>query len=687
MEQTRQVIIMADDDPTVLLTGKNLLKDTYDVFTVPSAAKLLSMMEKISPALILLDVEMPEMSGYDAIRVLKASEETRDIPVIFLTAHSDAGSELEGLSLGAIEYITKPFSAQLLQKRIENILLLVSQTQKLKLVNEQLVQANNAKSRFLAQVSHEIRTPMNAIIGMTDLMRTDNLDKTQLSYFYDIRQMGRALLEIINDILDFSKIESGKMDIIPIDFNLPELFDHICSVNRFLAVNKDLEFRSHYDDSLPEVLFADETRIRQVVTNLVGNAIKYTHVGCVTLSFFKTERDGAPFLAARVEDTGIGIKQEDFDKLFTTFKQLDQQKNRAIGGTGLGLAITKLLLGMMGGAIEFSSDYERGSVFTAFFPLVAGNPEKITHSIIIDAVLAHDVAALVVDDNSVNLTVAQGYLNTHNIFPDTAKSGIDAIAMVQQKDYDVVFMDHMMPVMDGIETTKRIRALPGERFKNLPIIALTANAVSGVKELVLDAGMNAFISKPIEASELNEVLLKWLPREKIEIRKETTPALHPVPPGKRDLTKPFTRTQQARTWQASIQRAGALVYGAATTDETLLGRLSAIDGVDTKTGLMHLGGKPASYFKTIKRFCEEYPHYRATLETTSAQGDWHNYMIQAHSIKSSCAALGFRKISEWAAELERASKERRVETCLKDTPPFCQAAQALRDALEAALKM
>jgi CheY-like chemotaxis protein len=369
------------------------------------------------------------------------------------------------------------------------------------------------------------------------------------------------------------------------------------------------------------------------------------------------------------------------------------RKNRAIGGTGLGLAITKLLLGMMGGSIEFSSEYESGSVFTAYFPFVEGDPQKITHSIIVDAVIARDVLALVVDDNSVNLTVAQGYLNTHNIFPDTAKSGMEAIAMVQQKDYDVVFMDHMMPVMDGIETTKHIRALPDERFKKLPIIALTANAVSGVKEMALEAGMNDFISKPIEASELNEVLVSWLPSEKIEIRRESAPSLHPVPQYGRDVAKPWTRTQQARIWQASIQRSGngarstEAKVEASAEEQAVLDKLRAIDGVDVKMGLLHLGGKPASYFKTIRRFCEEFPNYRATLETASASGQWNDYMIQAHSMKSSCAALGFRKISEWAARLESASKENRVEICLNDTPLFCQQAQVLYDALEDALKM
>jgi CheY-like chemotaxis protein len=334
-------------------------------------------------------------------------------------------------------------------------------------------------------------------------------------------------------------------------------------------------------------------------------------------------------------------------------------------------------------------------VFTAYFPIVEGSVEKIVQSRIVDAVLARgNVPVLVVDDNTVNLTVAQGYLNTHNIFPDTAKSGGEAIDMVQAKDYDLVFMDHMMPVMDGIETTQRIRNLPDGKFKALPIIALTANAVAGVKEMMLAAGMNDFISKPIEASELNEVLLAWLPHDKIEIRRKESPSVLPIAQSTGSGAKPFKRTQQALIWQASIQRQSPQPAAPSEPqpanipeggDDALLEKLKTVEGVDVKSGLLHLGGRPPSYFRTIRRFCEEFINYRATLERTSAAGEWNDYTVQIHAVKSAGAALGFNDLSAWAASLEKASRGGQTDVCLKETPEFCAAGQKLRDTLAALL--
>jgi signal transduction histidine kinase/HPt (histidine-containing phosphotransfer) domain-containing protein len=704
MEKKRQVIMMVDDNPTILVTGKSSLKKHFEVYTIPTVEKLFGIMEKVMPDLILLDVEMPDVDGYAALKKLKADEKTCDIPVIFLSAKTDQESELEGLELGAIDYIFKPFSAALLQKRIENILLTVSQTQKLKQINEQLTLANNTKSRFLAQMSHEIRTPMNAIIGMADLIRTDNLDNVQLSYFHDMRQMARALLEIINDIIDFSKIDSGEMDIEAVDFNLPELFDHICSVNRFLAVNKDLEFRAQYDERLPDVIYCDETRLRQIVSNLVSNAIKYTHEGHVQLSFMKEQRGDKTYLAAVVEDTGVGMDEKSCEKITALLQQPDIQLNTSMSETGLGLTISKFLLDMMGGFIEAKSVHGKGTTITAFFPLVSGDASKVEYTIIVDAVVAREnIPALVVDDNSVNLTVAQGYLATHNIIADTAKSGHEAIDMVQKKNYDIVFMDHMMPVMDGVEATRLIRELPDPRFKKLPIVALTANVISGAKEALLQAGMDDFISKPIEAHELNTVLVKWLPKEKIEIRHEKSPQQR-LSHDSHHADKPLAEMQQARIWQASIQRAGtgqsvedapstkpavnqdkALAAEGASEEDVIISELQNLNGLNTKTGLMYLAGKKVPYIRALKIFCDEFAGYRKILETTCAGNNWSDYRIQAHALKSACAMLGIKELSELAASLERASKEQDADICVRDTPPFCEQAQKFRDALAAKL--
>jgi PAS domain S-box-containing protein len=374
--------------------------------------------------------------------------------------------------------------------------------------------ANTAKSRFLASMSHEIRTPMNAIIGMSDLIRTDNMDARQKEFFHDLRIMSKSLLQIINDILDFSKIESDKMELVPVHFNLLNLYDNIVSLNRFMAEGKGLEFRSGFDDNVQQIVYGDDVRIRQIITNLLSNAIKYTQDGFVDFRMKRVVENGRDYTVFIVEDSGVGIRKENFSKLFDWYEQFDSPKNRGITGTGLGLPITKSFVDMMNGRIEVKSKYGKGSVFTVMLPLEKGDPMKVEQAVASNIYVTDGSAkVLVVDDNAVNLKVALAYLEAHNIRADSAKSGIEALKKIEQKQYHLIFMDHMMPGMDGIETTTRIRAMDDEWDWTVPIIALSANAVSGARELFLESGMNDYLYKPIEARELNRLLAKWLPPE------------------------------------------------------------------------------------------------------------------------------------------------------------------------------
>lgn len=388
--------------------------------------------------------------------------------------------------------------------------------------------ASDAKSAFLANMSHEIRTPINAVLGMDEMiLRESNLDNIK-ECAANIRSSGKALLSIINDILDFSKIESGKMELIISPFHLSSTIYDLMTSLSLRAKEKNLLFECHLNPETPRELLGDELRIKQIITNLLTNAIKYTHKGTVSLTI-EYEECGSHHinLICKVQDSGIGIKEEDIGTLFTSFNRLDGHKNYGIEGAGLGLSIVSNLIDLMNGKISVESTYGSGSTFTAEIPLEVINWEGIgeihdftketTEDNEASAVTftAPDVSILSVDDNKINLKVFKGLLKETKMHVDLATSGEQCLAFVQKKKYDIIFLDHMMPGMDGVETLHKMKELENNLSPDAPVVALTANALSGAKDQYFDYGFDDYLSKPIEYTELEKLILSFLPKEKV----------------------------------------------------------------------------------------------------------------------------------------------------------------------------
>ena len=398
---------------------------------------------------------------------------------------------------------------------------------------KEIEQLSMSKDVFFASMSHEIRTPINTIIGLNEMNLREDISPEIAENSLNIQSASKMLLSIINDILDMSKIETGKMEIVPVQYETGVMFSDIVNIIWVRANEKKLDFRIDISKDMPSMLFGDEVRIKQVLMNLLNNAIKYTPKGEVVLTAHSERIDtNRVLLRISVSDTGIGIKRENLDGLFDSFRRVDQEKNRNIEGTGLGLSISKQLMELMGGEIKVDSIYTKGSIFTMVFEQQIVNEKPIgvldftvrrkaeNRKLYKKTFEAPEAKVLIVDDNNMNLTVAKKLLRDTKVQVDTASSGKECLRMTQQNFYHVIFMDHMMPVMDGIETLVQLRRQPNGMCRETPVIALTANAGSGVEKVYEEHGFMGYLAKPINGALFEAMLQKYLPKDVIEYSAE-----------------------------------------------------------------------------------------------------------------------------------------------------------------------
>lgn len=521
--------------------------------------------------------------------------------------------------------------------------------------------ANEAKSRFLSNISHEIRTPINAVLGFDEMILRESNDSTVIQYAKDIQSSGKTLLALINDVLDFSKIEAGKLEIIPVEYELRSLINDVVNMARVRAEDKNLEMIVNVEEEIPHVLYGDEVRIKQCIINIVTNAIKYTEVGSVTIDItyknIEAESSEDAFeenkilLEVKVTDTGIGIKEEDIDKLSGAFERIDEKRNRTIEGSGLGINIVNSLLSLMDSKLEVKSQYGKGSEFS--FAIVQkvvdvepiGNFSEAYNEAVKDAHDYHetfhapDAKILVVDDTKTNLTVVEGLLKKTQIVVDTATSGMEALDLVTKNRYDIIFLDHRMPEMDGIQTFHAMEELSGNLNKKTPVIALTANAISGSREMYFKEGFTNYMSKPVDPIKLEDMIMSYLPSFKVSR------------PGDKDFVSNEEEEKE--------------------TDKEAMQDILKVSGVDIETAIARCGS-PEVAIEVMKDFKLAIDERASLIEKYEAEGNIKNYTIYVHGLKSSARAIGAIDLADQAEYLEQCGNDENVEEIKKLTPELLE---------------
>ncbi|MBR2775434.1 MAG: response regulator [Selenomonadaceae bacterium] len=545
-----------------------------------------------------------------------------------------------------------------------------SVNRQLKVASDTAMAASQAKSQFLAQMSHEIRTPINAVLGMNEMILRESKTETIIDYSRNIQSAGKTLLSLINSILDFSKIEDGKMTIMPVRYETINLIDDLVNMTVERAKKKGLTFNTEIESNIPRSLYGDDVRIRQIITNLLTNAVKYTHKGSVTLKISGNKLDPNTFeLQIMVSDTGIGIREEDLDKLFISFQRIDEEHNRNIEGTGLGISIVQRLLAMMGSKLEVVSKYGKGSAFSFVLQqkIIDNTPlgNYVEHHIknYVEGaekryLTSADAKVLAVDDNDMNLKVIRGLLKRNKIIPDVAESGRHCIELAKKNFYHVIFLDNMMPELSGIETLKIMRRekILSEKTK---VIMLTASAIAGMREMYLSEGFDDYLSKPIDVSELENILEKHLPPEIVSFEEENAEKVIEEP---EEVVGEDEFSKKERKKFAEM-----------------------CPDINLEIGLKYCMDSKEFMIQMLMTFADGDKKADKIQEKFDAK-DWKNYQILVHALKSTSLSIGAEKLSEEAKNLELAAKNGAEEEILANHAALIKDYAKVREEIDKWLK-
>ena len=624
--------------PLVIAGGYGMLDSGYVTRVGKDGAHLMASLiaAVLGAQSIEFHIEAPGVAGVPAMTYDEAVGDTKVAPYIVIAIYS------------ILCILTVIQSIFLISSSVK-----VKESDELRKAKKIAEEASKAKGQFLANMSHEIRTPINAIMGMDELITRETSDANIQKYAYSIKSSANQLLTLVNDVLDFSKMEAGKFKLRSDNYYLSAVITDIDAMIKGRAEGKGLIYKVFVNKDIPDGLIGDDTRLKQVIVNLLTNGVKYTMAGFVhlTIDFEKVDEEQIDLKVA-VKDTGIGMKEEDIKKLFNAFERLDEDRNKTIEGTGLGMSIVKQILDSMGTTLDVKSKYGAGTEFSfvarqkVFSWEPIGDYETSSEKIVasqenyVPKLIAPSARILAVDDTEINLRVVAGLLRQTKIQVDTALSGKQALDMMGVTKYDLALIDHRMPVMDGVELLKHIKSDENNKNRDIPCIALTANVVEGGRDMYVKAGFNDYLEKPVSGARLEEMLIKYLPKDKLV--DEAPPEENVKEEAPSDTVAPSSNTEGGTPSEGSTR--------------AKMEALEAQGFINIEDGISYAGSEN-DFIDTLQFFRDTIDKKADEIQKLYDEKNIEDYTTKVHALKSAARIIGAKDLSENARLLEQAGKE------------------------------